>query len=242
MRLARAMIRPRKKANGPLSFTPEVRMTGVSSTVTCSVCFPIQISSSDIILNKLFCKLAAPSSQTQNQASATITMSQIPAGPAKRAEARVRFSDNNNRLTMPINGRGLHDFPPPSPAPAHMRRRKAVYSRPAVHVLKVSVLCLAAVILVMLATWAYHLVFSTPSSSSELWKRDVLKRMLAAMPRTCVSLNPLSSAGIRGAAVGSPDDMAEQMLMVDYVDELGRMSSTSYCSREASWRSDSVEV
>ncbi len=64
---------------------------------------------------------------------------------------------------------------PPSPAPAHMRRRTPVY-RPVLRVLEVLILCLALVILALLACWVYHLAFEAFSSGFGMWKRHMLRK------------------------------------------------------------------
>jgi hypothetical protein len=142
-------------------------------------------------------------------------MSRTPPGPARRVQARVRFSDDKNLLTVPDDRSGLRNIPPPSPAPAHMRRRKPVY-RPVVHVLKVLVLCLVVAILVLLVIWAYHLVFRIPWPSSGVWKRDMLKTVSLVNIRTRVSLlPPHSSDRVGSTRIGRPDDLARQMLILD---------------------------
>ncbi|KAF7511122.1 hypothetical protein GJ744_005353 [Endocarpon pusillum] len=103
-------------------------------------------------------------------------MSYTPAGTAKRDKVRVRFDDDEHRIKVAEHGAKLLNLPPPSPAPAHMRRRKPVY-RPVLRALEVLILCLVVVILVLMAVWAYHLAFGTSSSRSEIWKRDMLRKM-----------------------------------------------------------------
>jgi hypothetical protein len=72
----------------------------------------------------------------------------------KRAKARMRFNEDTRRLILSDGRDGLRDFPFPSPAPAHFRRRKPMY-RPISYALEVLILCLLVAILVLIAAWVY---------------------------------------------------------------------------------------
>ena len=84
--------------------------------------------------------------------------------PAKRTKARVRFSDDAHRIVLSSHRNRLHKFPPPSPAPAHLRRRKPAY-RPVLHALELFILCLSVAISVLMAVWAYSLAWEAYVSS-----------------------------------------------------------------------------
>jgi hypothetical protein len=112
---------------------------------------------------------------TNNQS--TIEMAQAQQNPSKMAQAQVRFSDEKHHIVPSDDQSLLRHFPPPSPAPVCLRRRKFAY-RPLVYVLEVIVICLVAIILVLLAIWAYHLARHTYSSGSSMWERGIPRKKL----------------------------------------------------------------
>jgi hypothetical protein len=96
-------------------------------------------------------------------------------GSGKRAKARVRFSDDAHRIVLSNRQGGPRNFPPPSPAPAHLRRRKPMY-RPVTRALEVLIVCLVIAILVLMATWASHVAHLAYSSSSWACKPHLPER------------------------------------------------------------------
>ncbi len=119
--------------------------------------------------------------------ASSVGMAETKQNSSKRAQARVRFSDDTHRIVLSDYHGRLRDLPLPSPAPAHLRRHKPVY-RPVIYALEVLILCLLAVILLLMAVWVYHLARYTSSSSPSLWKGEMLKKLSMTSTRVLVSL------------------------------------------------------
>lgn len=117
----------------------------------------------------------------------SIDMPEKEPSSAKRSFARVRFGNDTHRIVLSDYYDKMRDFPPPSPAPAHLQRHKPAY-RTIIRTLEMLVLCLAAVILVLVAVWTYHLARQTYSSNFWVWKRELLEKLQAEGVRTSVRL------------------------------------------------------